>query len=125
MSPKFNTPHLHHVNIYQDLESQEEKKSKLFGDAFKQIYGYLDPYKRRFYATIILSIFQALIFLVLPILGGLALDIIDRVVNQGLDQLGKTINDVSTLTPEQAADIAFAAFTALGNVLLLDRKSVV
>ncbi|MFX0101499.1 MAG: ABC transporter ATP-binding protein [Candidatus Hodarchaeota archaeon] len=123
MSPRFHTPHLHDVNLYQDIDETKKREYTFFGPAFMQIYGYLKPYKRRFNATIILSVFQAFVFLVLPILGGQALDVIDRIINSKLDEFGAAT--VTDLTNDQAIQTRTAAFLGLGYVLLMMLAAII
>ncbi|MHA1793557.1 MAG: ABC transporter ATP-binding protein [Promethearchaeota archaeon] len=116
-------------NIYADNEQNEEKrKYRLFGKDFMQIYGYMDPYKKRFYGTILLSIVQALIFLILPVLAGYALDIVDKVIvdKANVNDLGEFVQNIldKVYSKDFIAEIAEAAFLSLLGVIFLVLFSV-
>ncbi|MHA1892258.1 MAG: ABC transporter ATP-binding protein [Promethearchaeota archaeon] len=116
-------------NIYADNEQDEEKrKYRLFGKDFMQIYGYMDPYKKRFYGTILLSIVQALIFLILPVLAGYALDIVDKVIvdKANVNDLGEFVQNIldKVYSKDFIAEIAEAAFLSLLGVIFLVLFSV-
>lgn len=117
---------LQHMNIYAtNIEAVDRKGYKLFSPDFKQIYTYLDPYKRRFNLTIVLSILQALVFLLLPVLAGIALD---EVLNVVLRETGATgITDLPGKLPTDTGrllEIASLAFNSLVNILVLLLLSV-
>ncbi|MHA1684746.1 MAG: ABC transporter ATP-binding protein [Promethearchaeota archaeon] len=120
MSPRFHTPHLHDVNIYEDMEEDAKKKTVFFGPAFKQIYGFLDPYKKRFYGTIVLSIVQALLFLVLPLLAGLGVDVIGDVRDRYLSDYGVgSIPELSQVLRDQFIKEAFRGLTVVVIFMLI------
>ncbi|MBD3185389.1 ATP-binding cassette domain-containing protein [Candidatus Bathyarchaeota archaeon] len=122
MSPRFGKPGLKHVNVYQEIDPSKEKDYRFFGKAFKQIFGFLDPYKRRFYGTIVLSVIQALVFLILPALAGLALDVLEDIITGKEVEFGVS---VSLMTGSQKVETARAAFLGLIGVVLMMLGAVI
>nr|MDO8085710.1 ABC transporter ATP-binding protein [Candidatus Sigynarchaeum springense]MDO8117024.1 ABC transporter ATP-binding protein [Candidatus Sigynarchaeota archaeon] len=111
--------HAEYMNIYEEQDDRP-RNYKLISPEFMRIFQFMMPYKRRFIATIILSIGQALMFLLLPLLAGQALDIIPIVVAR---------YDLDPRTPGyQVGDPAFVtaqAMSALTELIVLLLISVV
>ncbi len=105
--------HAEYMNLYEELDDRP-RNYKLVSPEFMRVFQFMMPYKKRLIATISLSIVQALLFLMLPLLAGQALDIIPAVVNS---------YDNDPLTPgPQVTDPTFVttqALNALGGLILL------
>nr|MDO8116476.1 hypothetical protein [Candidatus Sigynarchaeota archaeon] len=105
--------HAEYMNLYEEIDDRP-RNYKLVSPEFMRVFHFMMPYKKRFVATIFLSIAQALLFLLLPLLAGQALDIIPAVVNS---------YDLDPNTPgPQVTDPAFVtgqALNALGGLIIL------
>jgi ABC-type multidrug transport system fused ATPase/permease subunit len=73
--------HAQFINVFEEHDENRPRKYKLISPEFMQIFKFLHPYKRRFIITILLSGVQSLLFVLLPVLAGVALDIIPKVVD--------------------------------------------
>ncbi|MHA1370050.1 MAG: ABC transporter ATP-binding protein [Promethearchaeota archaeon] len=110
---------LKHLNVYQELEPKKDTRYKLFSPSFSRVFQFMKPYKKRFVATIVLSIIQALIFIVIPLMAGDALNVLDRVITS---ELGiARITDIANidLSNYDLAAISRKAFISLLQILLL------
>nr|MDO8110889.1 ABC transporter ATP-binding protein [Candidatus Sigynarchaeota archaeon] len=72
--------HSEFINVYEEYDENRPRNYRLFSPEFMQVFKYFTPYKKRFIGTIILSAGQSLMFLLLPLLAGVAMDIIPKVI---------------------------------------------
>ncbi len=111
--------HSEFLNLYEELDDRP-RNYKLISPEFMRVFQFMMPYKRRFIATIFLSIGQALMFLMLPLLAGQALDIIP-VVFARYD----TEPNTPGLQGGDPAVVSAEAMNALWGIILILLISVV
>ncbi|HME54692.1 MAG TPA: ABC transporter ATP-binding protein [Candidatus Lokiarchaeia archaeon] len=103
--------HSEFINVYEEFDANRPRNYKLISPEFMQIFKYLDPYKRKFVITILLSGVQSLLFLLLPILAGYALDIIPKII---------TAETALSIPNSQIANDALMALLQIIFLLLID-----
>ncbi|MEX2715604.1 MAG: ABC transporter ATP-binding protein [Candidatus Sigynarchaeum springense] len=111
--------HAEYMNIYEELDDRP-RNYKLISPEFMRVFQFMMPYKRRFIATIILSIMQALLFLLLPMLAGQALDIIPIVFDKY-----DTDHNMPGLQGADPNVVLQAAMNALSGIIVLLLISVI
>ncbi|MBN2149896.1 MAG: ABC transporter ATP-binding protein [Candidatus Lokiarchaeota archaeon] len=112
--------HAEYLNLYEDLDDRP-RNYRLISPEFMRVFQFMMPYKKRFVATIVLSIGQALMFLMLPLLAGQALDIIPAVFNS-FDTDPDTPGLQGTVDP---GTVSQASMNALTGIIVLLLVSVV
>lgn len=107
--------HAEYMNLYEELDDRP-RNYKLVSPEFMRVFKFMMPYKKRFIVTIFLSIGQALMFLLLPLLAGQALDIIPLVVNSYDEDPGTPGPQVSL---SNSAFVTTQALNALGGIIII------
>lgn len=101
--------HSEFINVYEERDENRPRNYKLISPEFKQIFKFLDPYKKRFVITILMSGVQSLLFVLLPVLAGIALDIIPKVVHS---------EQAASINPSQIGNDALMALVKIIILLI-------
>ncbi len=115
--------HAEYINLFESEQDDRPRNYKLISPEFMRVFQFMNPYKKRFIATIFLSVGQALMFLMLPLLAGQALDIIP-VVFDSFDADHGTPGLQGLTAPDAVSQASMNALTGIIVMLLISVVSM-